>query len=269
LQAFGVHEFVCAWACSRGDMQSLLLSCLVASLWTCGQSVVVNPTASASGVCNTSVASGSNGGRPSYHSPSATETYLPDCSAPLRREYWRVFAQNSTSAYMIPRPEGWMRKKWLCDGNGADLAALVNKYGMCAGVVSASVINDMLPADALEIAHALHQHLRFESLCTAGQKQCRISPFAPDEDILAACTSLGSTNTASSYCTGVKNRCDSNGVCTEIALFPSKAAADALSQELNTLYGISGEVISTARKSVLWHGSVASVGLGFAISLQA
>ena len=66
-----------------------------------------------------------SGGRPGYHSPGGS-TYLPDCSEPGRREYFRAFLAEGGGAYLIPRPDGsgaGPLEVGLCDSEDAELYA--------------------------------------------------------------------------------------------------------------------------------------------------
>ena len=200
---------------------SLLI--LVSSLFlACGPGVD-NP----SGDCTAN----GNGGRSHYHSPESGTTYLPDCNNALNRELWRVFAVSETSAYIIPRPDGTGLDNGLCEADDADLAGLFSQYGLCQENGNPSIINDIPPADALAITHALHERLEF-TIDADGM----ISPWAPDDDIIAACE-LTSATAAIDYCKLLESRC-SWGSCEDIGYIPGAAAVEALVPALNELYGI-------------------------------
>jgi hypothetical protein len=90
---------------------------------------------------------------------------------------------DGTTAYVIPRPDTLGTTYALCGDGATDqaLAALVAKYDMCSATVQdPDVINKMVPQEALQITHALHQNLVFVATTTGS-----ISPFAADDDVLA------------------------------------------------------------------------------------
>ena len=64
-----------------------------------------------------------------------------------------------------------------------------------------------------------------------------ISPWAPDDDIIAACE-LTDNEAALSYCEQLESRCDQWGNCIDIGYIPSEEAVAALIPALNLLYGI-------------------------------
>lgn len=170
-------------------------------------SLVKNP----SGNCSNN----ENGGRLSYHSISygylLARLRCSTCARTLE-------GLCHGSANVIPRPDALVLRYLLCDGD-ASLPQLVRQHGMCTAVADPDVINRMSVADALQITHALHQRLVFESRNDGGQWS--VDPFAPDEDILAACylLSVGQAtqeNAASNYCNSVQNRCNIHGMCAEI-----------------------------------------------------
>mmetsp|Transcript_14580 Transcript_14580/g.22630 ORF Transcript_14580/g.22630 Transcript_14580/m.22630 type:complete len:184 (-) Transcript_14580:706-1257(-) len=129
----------------------MALSCTVVSL------AINNP----SGNCSAST----NGSRIGY-SPGPGDTYLPDCKAPLLREYWRVFAKSEGMAYVVPRPDGIAKKYGLCDGSD-ELATILEKYAMCMETLDRAgvdKINNIQPADALTVTNALHKNLLFKAI---------------------------------------------------------------------------------------------------------
>lgn len=207
---------------------ALLFACLAAVQLPPPAGAIENP----SGTCEAD----DDGGRVGYHSPGVDDTYLPDCVPPLDREYWRVFAQDASSAYIIPRPDGAGLLYALC-GNGDSLASLFERYGMCADAVEdPSVINSIAPSDALNITHALHSRLVFRA-CEDASGSSSLLPFAPQADVLDACE-LTSDADAQDHCAEVRSLCDSNGVCVDREVVPNAAAATALASALNALYGI-------------------------------
>ena len=185
----------------------------------CGP-VIDNP----SGDCD----AGGDGNRSNYFS---SDQYLPDCQNPLYRELWRVFAETEASAYILPRPDGMGIDFAICDGEDADLTTLFTEYGVCEEYADPDVINDIKPADALVITNQLHQRLRFSADENGG-----LFPWAPDDDILAACT-LIENQAALSFCALLESRC-SGYACDDIGYIPGPEAVEALIPALNELYGI-------------------------------
>ena len=114
----------------------------------------------------------------------------------------------------------------------ADLAALFEQYGLCEEYGNPDIINDIPPADALTITNTLHQLLEFKI-----GEDGMISPWAPDDDIIAACE-LTDSEAAISYCDQLESRCDQWGNCIDIGYIPSEEAVTALVPALNQLYGI-------------------------------
>jgi hypothetical protein len=151
------------------------------------------------------------------------------------REYWRVFVEGGTNtAYVIPRPDGMGHKYNLCDSSS--LGQMLKKYQMCSDVTNPSIINSMVPEEALKITHAFHSKLRFRA------QEDRIDPWAPDDDILAVCNQGYTNNEAAlSHCQRLESRC-TDGICQEIAILPNAAAVEALVLGLNKLYGIADEI---------------------------
>ena len=202
-----------------------------------------------------------NGGRIGYHSPSPTDTYMPDCQNPLQRELWRVFEQQDGTSYIIPRPDGLGTKYNLCPFSAEDdntstgappppplveseLSDKVQQYGLCDELVTDPLIlNSMDTMDALLIVNAFHRQLRFR-VVNRESGEPYLDPWAPDNDILDACDYLSSNNdgedyaAAESYCSSVANRCNGEGVCIEIGIIPSLEAIDVIVPALNEIYGI-------------------------------
>jgi hypothetical protein len=116
---------------------------VVASLLMAGCSDIQNP----SGSCGTR----EGGGRPGYHSPGGS-TWVPDCQNELLREYWRVFSDEGTSAYMIPRPDGAAEIQPVCADASHELRPLVDRYGLC---VAAGGIDQVNPfASVISCTHS-------------------------------------------------------------------------------------------------------------------
>jgi hypothetical protein len=152
-----------------------------------GSLAIANPT----GDCTAEA-----GVRPGYSVPAQGTVWLPDCKNPLKREYWRVYAVASHSAYVLPRPDGAYQLDIVCNDDTHPLRPLIDRYRLCHVATAASVdgggspgdvdvVNDMEPADALEITHFLHTQLLFEA--TEGMPGINLRPFAIPGDVLDAC----------------------------------------------------------------------------------
>ena len=192
---------------------------LISLLFACGVGIE-NPT----GTCEPD----GDGSRLCYSAPAPADTYLPDCDAPLAREYWRVFAVSSESAYIIPRPDGASAVAEACAGDDADLVALLDRYTLC-GSVDVEQVNDMALADALAITHALHQRLRFEAV------DANVEPFVPPDDGALICASADPA--MADWC-GFQPTSD-GGNCTDIGYgYASDEEAQAVAAAANALYGV-------------------------------
>jgi len=220
----------------------VLLAALMSEVVVPSSAVVSNPT----GICKAK----DNGARPKYHSPGPDDTYLPHCTAPLKHEYWRVFAVSWRSAYVIPRIDsfGVARKYGMCTDEN-HWAPLFKKYGLCKEVldsVDVQMVNNMKPADALDITYALHEHLCFESQDTSGSWS--IVPWGPEDDIHEVCSTTIDAG-AASYCDEISRAFNCKGSCIEMAIVPSAAAIKVIVPGLNKLYGTNctGSTPSTAR----------------------
>jgi hypothetical protein len=198
---------------------------LLSWLFACS-TPISNPT----GTCTTD----ENGSRSCYH--TSADDYLLDCEAPLNREYWRVFAQNETSAYIIPRPDGAGLTYGLCDEE-SQLGELFIQYALCQEPLTASlitVINDIPPEDALTITNALHTELEF-----VVNSDGLVSPFAPPDDIVDVCNMTDDNDdVVLEYCTTALEYYDSENDCPNIAFLPSEEVSQVIANRMNTLYGI-------------------------------
>jgi hypothetical protein len=177
-----------------------------------------------------------NGARPG-HGPSWR--YLPDCKAPLRREYYRVFAWSESVASMFPRPDDAAATIEICTSEppGSPLHALLSRYTLCDKQPNIERVNKMTAADALAIGHALHERLRFQA--NGGD----VRPFPYDDDVLAVCDQM--TELAQNE---LKDRCDytrdlarraAAGPVGEAYRMPPDGEGPPLAKALNELYGIS------------------------------
>jgi hypothetical protein len=177
-----------------------------------------------------------DGSRVCYHSPEAGDTYLPDCEAPLDRELWRVFATEDGGAYIIPRPDGMGLSTGICDGDDIELAAAFERSGLCDEVADPEVINDLNHTDALVITHALHEQLVFTAV-DDGDGSAHIDPWAPDEDMLAACDGpLADETAVDEACDLLAGRSE-DGNCTDIGVIYSLEQATLFAAGLNHVYG--------------------------------
>ncbi len=126
-----------------------------------------------------------SGGRAGYHHPGDTQ-WLPDCKNPLSREYWRVFATTPETAYLMPRPDGYVGLQPACTNEDHPLHPVVLEHSLCKPASSPAEvarINAIHPRDALAIAHELHASLRF----VATDDGLGIEPFPIPSDIIDAC----------------------------------------------------------------------------------
>ncbi len=205
---------------------------VVLALAGCGEPDIDNPT----GDCEPD----DDGARVCYHSPDSSDQYLPDCDPPLNQELWRVFAQDTGTAYMIPRPDTMGIETGICDGDDADLDALFRDNGLCEEVADPDVVNSMTPADALAISHELHQRLEFEAV-SYGDDTWGISPWAPDSDLLDACDGPLADDAAVADMCGDLADSMGSGQCLEMAVIYDEAEATAFAAGLNLVYGVSIE----------------------------
>ena len=171
----------------------------------------------------------SDGSRLCYHSPEASDSYLPDCQNPLKRELWRVFALNESSAYIIPRPDTMGLQFDLCESG--EYTELLQEYDLCADITDPDTINNIPIEKALQITNILHQHLVF-STDSSGQ----VTPWAPDEDMLLACQQIDDP-IVDEYCGNISSQNES-GECLELAFTYPEEAGLLFATTLNTLYGI-------------------------------
>ena len=183
-----------------------------------------------SGACGTRT----DGGRAGYHAPG-NDVWLPDCHAPLRREYFRVFASSSTSAYTIPRIDGQPLLQAPCTDSGHALRPLVDKYGVCqaaGSVEQVEIVNHMIPGDALALTHYLHTVLRFTA-----PGEASIEPYPLPSDIIDACELSARTNSPEleAMCARERDRLASG---SGIGFSYTGPAATQLAARLNELYGI-------------------------------
>lgn len=186
---------------------------------------VTNPT----GTCTAP----DDGSRAGYSSTTSDYVWLPDCNAPLSREYWRVFASSETSSAVLPRPDGAPQLAAPCSDSAHPLHALVGKYALCQPATSETIaiVNDILPADALAITHFLHTQLKFQTVPGG------IQPFAIPSDIIDACKLHPESNSPAlvEMCQREQARIDSG---KDVGFTYEGEGAAELVTRLNELYGI-------------------------------
>src|SRR5262249_30640444 len=128
-------------------------------------------------------------------SSSAGATWLPDCNASLRREYWRVYATSEGHAFMLPRPDGASQLAAPCHAAQHPLGAIVQTYQPCSSATSTAqvdVINDMNVNDAFAVARYLNAQLVFITT----PSDLGLFPFPIPSDIIDACALHPSMNSA-------------------------------------------------------------------------
>lgn len=176
-----------------------------------------------------------DGGRAGYHSALGTQ-WLPNCQNPLRKEYWRVFATSRTSAATIPRLDGNPGLKPACADPQHELATLVQRYALCSSAATSQAIarvNDMSPADALELTRFLHHRLRFVVV----SEGIGVFPWPVPTDIIDACGLHPQMNSSdlTAICKRESARLRSG---REIGFSYQGPGAVELVTRLNELYGI-------------------------------
>jgi hypothetical protein len=207
----------------------------------CGGSTTSNPStdpqsaSSASAIANPSgtCTAPDSGARAGYHSTEGAQ-WLLDCTKPLKREYWRVFAVTSGSAYIMPRPDGARELAGTCADPAQALHAIVVAHALCAAASSSAAVakaNDIPPADALAIAHHMHGALRF--VADGGG----ITPFPIPSDIVDACDAAptASDPALDEMCKRERGRLASGN---DVGFSYTGPGAVSLAARLNRLYGI-------------------------------
>jgi hypothetical protein len=169
--------------------------------------------------------------------------WLPDCNNTLQREYWRVFAKGTTSAYIIPRPDGAPELRMsVCGAPEHPMRALVDRYSLCESATSAAAVdrvNDMDPADALALVHYLHTQLLFTTTVNpvmdpTPPPTLATAPFG--DDVLAACALRPAENSVP-----LEALCEDERQALKSGLEIGRdydAVATELAPLLNELYGV-------------------------------
>lgn len=172
------------------------------------------------------------------HSPGDAQ-YLSDCEPALEREYYRVFAQEDQTAYMIPRPDALGLRYGFCDGKDTEVSELFQRLGLCveiADMQTVAQINAMPPEDPLRIAQLLHEQLIFTA--EGESSSWRIAPWAFSQDIVDACDRAdGDLDKAQGACEYHRNQASGENQL-ELNYTHSRAECEQLASALNELYGI-------------------------------
>lgn len=176
-----------------------------------------------------------SGARAGYHAPGDSQ-WLPDCENTLAREYFRVFVTESGSAYLMPRPDGYVGLQHACTTEAHPLHRIVVEHALCQPASTPAEVqraNSLSPSDALAIAHELHASLRF----VASEEGLGITPFPIPSDIVDACKlhSNADAPELAAICDREEERLASGH---DIGFSYEGPGAVALAQRLNELYGI-------------------------------
>ncbi len=176
------------------------------------------------------------------HAPDATDVYLPDCQLALTHEYYRVFQQQDGTAYMIPRPDNHPAFFLPCLQDMDDtFRQTLERYDLCQTEPfdgqQVARVNAMGPADALEIAHYLHEQLVF----VPGDSST--SPYADASDILELCQTDDDFKNGAMMerCEFELDQAANGGPRAEIGWTMTAEQALVTATALNALYGIEGE----------------------------
>jgi hypothetical protein len=213
----------------QGVRRSLVMFAVLAG---CSQGGFGDPIENPSGSCGTRPAEA----RAGYSAPARGEVWVPDCANALEREYWRVSTVDGVHGYMLPRPDGEPYLQPACEAPQHALAAVVERYGLCASASSAEgvdVINAMALPDALAVGHYLHGQLRFAVV----EGTIGIVPYPLPSDIVDACRLGDQPNPVEleEMCARERDRLRSGH---DIGFGYSGPGAVALVARLNQLYGV-------------------------------
>ncbi|HEY5935358.1 MAG TPA: hypothetical protein VIU61_12000 [Kofleriaceae bacterium] len=167
-----------------------------------------------------------NGSRPGYLADSGL--WIRDCNSPLEREYFRVFTSSTpstgstTTAYLIPPPDGTPAIEPVCAL--PDIRKVLDRYGWCSESADPDLVNTMTVDDALLIAHALHERMKFVG--TEGH----VWPYPMPDDIEIVCK-VPRPEVLDLACIAYTPR-------EGMPVIPTLESAKALAKKLNELYGI-------------------------------
>lgn len=170
-----------------------------------------------------------DGARVAYNGPFV---WIPDCTNPLRREYWRVGQAGDAIGFTLPRVDFAPDMRALCT-ESTELVPVLEHYGLCPEPTNASpsVVNAMLIPDALRVTHALHLRLRF-AVVDGGTPG--ISPYPMPSDVLDACA-LRDAGPMEEICSFWRQRVVDGQA---LGIQYTGPGADELARRLNELYGI-------------------------------
>merc|ERR1719215_1112345 len=125
----------------------------------------------------------------------------------------------------------------MCTGDN-ELSSLFKKYRLCKEMLNSEdigLLNNMKPAEALNMTHALHKQLRFEGQSIGGAWS--ITPWAAEDDVYDVCNTINDA-AAASYCDQIRRSFECTGPCIEMAILPSAEDIKVIVPGLNKLYGI-------------------------------
>ncbi len=175
---------------------------------------------------------------------ATSDPYLPLCDNPLAKEYWKLFTRDEgATAYFLPRPDESGLFYGFCESEDPEIAALFQDNALCTTIDSQAkveIINNIDPAEALEISRLLHEQLRFSAAASQGDF-ASIRPFGLPVDLATVCEQQADSLAAiESTCArliedGTVPACEEDDMgFTELTLDEATLLADAL----NALYGI-------------------------------
>ncbi len=174
---------------------------------------------------------------------ATTDPYLPLCDNPLPKEYWKLFTRDEGStAYFLPRPDGAGLAYGYCESEDPEIAALFEDNALCTTIDSQAkveIINNIDPADALEISRLIHEQLEFTAVMTF-EEFGAIAPFGLPVDLATVCEQQAESLAAiESTCArliddGTVPTCEEDDMGTVLTFEEATLLADAL----NVLYGV-------------------------------
>jgi hypothetical protein len=152
--------------------------------------------------------------------------WVRDCNTPRGREYYRVFLHsvgNKKVAALLPRPDGTPAIHKACGDK--TLRPMLDKYGWCAKAVNPDRVNAMSTDDALVLAHALHESMKFVG------SDGGVWPYPAAEDVALICVQ-GRAAVLASACRAYTPS------DKDIAYWVDGDSARAMAAALNKLYGV-------------------------------